>query len=1153
MNDPVPSVRRSLLELSGIVLLLAAWGAGLLHFAGLPDLARLPAWPGFGSLVVLMRNRSTPLDGAVQVTVLAQWLVWGALVAWLALSLAIELVLAAAEARAARSAAWLRGLRVVAQRASFPLVRHAVATALAVQVVVRPPVSAFAEPLTIAQQEVQPSAYSQGEEPAAADAVWHTVQPGDTLWNISQRYYGTGEEWERLIDANVDRPMLGGGTFTRAGMIYPGWLLRVPLPARSIDSEDGQTVYTVRSGDTLRGIAARLLGSEDRVGELVALNVGQSRLGPDGPVLENPDLIWPGLQLRLPSDEPSEDVAVDESNPAPPDPAPASAAPAPVAPVSAPDLPDPAIPREVPAPPPVPTVISQPDVPPTPVPVASPAVASAEPVPPSATEPAHVAPEQAAVAGAGAAAAFLAGGALVVRRRRPAPVLTGQESDVQVEDGFANADPVEGLVRRLARTSDPPSAVASLLAQAYAAHFAEHLSEDEQHEAMQGVALAATRHGRTSTTLILAAPMAARPHLVRGMQAATARAFGEYVDVDGLVSNEGDVLVRLTWDPRHPVPGNVLDLVGAGASDAAWPAPCLVQMLVLYDRQPFAVNWHALSNVLVAMPTGQGVETPLTGLVTSLASVRRPEDLGVVLLARPHTLPGELGRLPHLLMDPADPGEAAVSLSAVEGVRQELERRMTDGATDEPDLVVVVRELGDVEPAAMRVLGTIAAAGPRYGVRLVAASERPVAEVLQTCPFLDAFGTRLVLETRDEEESVALLGTPGAEDLGSGGHAMLRLEGRQPTEGWACRVPADHLARMLNLMGTRTPRTTAADDDSAATEEGGDQPVEQDAAGPGDGPEVVDVGEPATASAELPAEATTASAWPGSPLLQRLRSAPIRVRCLGARDVWYGDRLLPLSDPEVLLLLAVHPITGIQSEALADMLWEDGPSNPNGALRKRRFRVRDDLRRMVPEVTADPLPGDPSHGERVVALNVDVIASDVHEFLELLKCARSLEPADAVQAYEAALALYRGDLLDSVDMPNYRWMYDGAQVALTLRSDYRRQQREARLRLAELLAAGHETGLVRAAELYVGLCAEEPDDERLWTALFPINERAGSLLGLESAVRRLRAALTELAPNEVDVESVPLPPKLDRLVQQIRERIGAAHTQIGATSQSLGS
>jgi hypothetical protein len=126
-------------------------------------------------------------------------------------------------------------------------------------------------------------------------------------------------------------------------------------------------------------------------------------------------------------------------------------------------------------------------------------------------------------------------------------------------------------------------------------------------------------------------------------------------------------------------------------------------------------------------------------------------------------------------------------------------------------------------------------------------------------------------------------------------------------------------------------------------------------------------------------------------------------------------------------------------------------------------------------------------------------------------------------------------------MANYRWMYDAdPQVALGLRSDFRLRYREARQRLAELLAMGPESGLRRAEELYSSLCAEQPDDERLWTALFRIHERTGSSLGLESAVRRFRGAMVELGLTEVtDIDSVPLPPKLEQLVQRIRHRISS--------------
>jgi len=136
-------------------------------------------------------------------------------------------------------------------------------------------------------------------------------------------------------------------------------------------------------------------------------------------------------------------------------------------------------------------------------------------------------PAAAALGAAGLAAAALAARQLRVYKRKPGRNPDGPESDVRIQDGFAEVDPVEDLARRLARTSDPASAIASLLAQAYAVVFDEQLQPDERREATEGVTVAATRHGRTSTTLVLAAPVAARPHLVHNMRAAAERAFGD--------------------------------------------------------------------------------------------------------------------------------------------------------------------------------------------------------------------------------------------------------------------------------------------------------------------------------------------------------------------------------------------------------------------------------------------------------------------------------------------------------------------------------------------------------------------------------------------------------------------------------------------------
>src|SRR5205807_7711268 len=100
---------------------------------------------------------------------------------------------------------------------------------------------------------------------AAPFTATHIVKRGDTLWSIAERYYGAGDEFDRLVDANAGRLMSDGRKFERAGLIYPGWELAVPL---AIEDTDGSHGYVVRPGDTLRGIAARLFGDEEQYGEL---------------------------------------------------------------------------------------------------------------------------------------------------------------------------------------------------------------------------------------------------------------------------------------------------------------------------------------------------------------------------------------------------------------------------------------------------------------------------------------------------------------------------------------------------------------------------------------------------------------------------------------------------------------------------------------------------------------------------------------------------------------------------------------------------------------------------------------------------------------------------------------------------------------------
>jgi nucleoid-associated protein YgaU len=55
-----------------------------------------------------------------------------------------------------------------------------------------------------------------------------SMQSGDRLWCIAQCFYGDSEQAARLFEANGGRAQPDGTALIRYGLIYPGWVLRLP-------------------------------------------------------------------------------------------------------------------------------------------------------------------------------------------------------------------------------------------------------------------------------------------------------------------------------------------------------------------------------------------------------------------------------------------------------------------------------------------------------------------------------------------------------------------------------------------------------------------------------------------------------------------------------------------------------------------------------------------------------------------------------------------------------------------------------------------------------------------------------------------------------------------------------------------------------------
>jgi len=1152
--------RPSYLGLAGLLVGLLL-GAVVLYATGPPHLpAQLPDWNVAGAT---LRGSSLPLGLLAYILSMTAWAVW----LWIVGSLLLRVIVLAIDAMT-HGAAWVADLRAVSDRVTLPIVRRAVDGALVAMVVVNvasrtvsgaaaasPPIVTSAHVAAIRSHATVPGSDTATRNGQRSQDDTYTVQAGDTLWAIAQRFYGTGYEFPRLVAANLGRQMTGGERFTAAGVIQPGWVLRVPLPSQIVSESNGAHYYLVEEGDTLQGIAARLLGNEEKWRTLFEVNRSAAQL--NGHVLTDPDLIWPGLRLKLPA---------TELHLTPPHPSATDHHPGPGT-----EKPRKNPPRRRLSPTPVePTPTSLPPSPTRPPAAATSTTTTSKsptlPLPGNETD---------LIVGMAGVAVAAAGGAILLAKRRvrrsldepPVPIAPR----AQPINEFTEADPARALTHRL--NSGEMEPITLLVTQVH-----RFLAESGVDDA----SVIWVQKGPKVVTMMLRVAPQDRTRVLE-----LARELGSHLGGKG----------RGSINPDHDV---VLQLSGLRLTGLAvqWQAGDaeqlhLVPLGVLSDGQTMYGNWDEFSHVLLVGLPGGGTEVILTSLILSLAAQCRPEELRFVTIANRCTLPAQLWKLPHHTGDFINPDDDDMVRETPKQLRTELVRRMrcTEGegghawraTPEEPEIVLVVGELADL-PDDGTTLELIGSQGARHGVRLLVATAR--ADAL-AADMLSHFGTRVVLQTLDDDESVHLIGHPEAADLADG-ELCLRIDGRTPIRLRGFRISPEHLDELVRVMckvygdlpptvrfqaqrdneknpawrvsagGETAPGAENVDANQSKTlreptsgvclEEPPDDPLrvgdapegsqevalrigtEDHQVAHGDGahhlPETADIqgvtgvpvveaveisnGNQKTPDTTLIEERTSTAACPDqAPAVRPL----VEVRCFGDFTVTSGDREIGASGEEgasfkaweVLAFLAAQPTGAVAKDKILAAVWPDVDAERAGArLRTALTRLRALLAGQIPNLSGDVVRAERDGTRR---LNTSLVTSDVHQFVLLLRTATKLPPNEAKVALIEARKLYSGDLLSGRSAGFYEWVEERDGSGVTLREHYREEFYRATQQLARLYYQEEQAAL--AAPLYKELLKAEPTLEDVVRELYRCYQSLGDLTSVIREDRHLRQALRE--------------------------------------------
>ncbi|MPZ49737.1 MAG: LysM peptidoglycan-binding domain-containing protein [Dehalococcoidia bacterium] len=97
---------------------------------------------------------------------------------------------------------------------------------------------------------------------ASEEHLMYRVQPGDSLWRISESFLGDGFRWLEVWQLNQGRVMTDGRPFTDPDLIFPGWILELPVEPQADVSSSGPIEPTPTPAPSPQPVPATDPGAE---------------------------------------------------------------------------------------------------------------------------------------------------------------------------------------------------------------------------------------------------------------------------------------------------------------------------------------------------------------------------------------------------------------------------------------------------------------------------------------------------------------------------------------------------------------------------------------------------------------------------------------------------------------------------------------------------------------------------------------------------------------------------------------------------------------------------------------------------------------------------------------------------------------------------